>query len=102
MLEAAGIEPDEACRAFIPLMEKTLANIIQFGSIKALTGPISRGDYGTVKKHLEEMSKKCPEYLRFYRILAGYTVQIALTSGTINNKQADLLKKVLGEEYERR
>lgn len=41
-----------AATLFQPIMRQTLANIATQGSVTALTGPIRRGDLGTVAAHL--------------------------------------------------
>lgn len=43
---------DGAAALFHPIMERTLARIAAQGSAAALTGPIRRGDIGTVAAHL--------------------------------------------------
>ena len=47
----AGIG-DDADTIFLPLMQGTLAHLAQGDPAAALTGPIRRGDAGTVKLHL--------------------------------------------------
>ncbi len=39
-----------------PLIENNISNIINYGSNKALTGPIIRNDYNTVLKHINNLS----------------------------------------------
>ena len=50
--ESIGISKINARKAYLPLLHGTLKNIEISGSIQALTGPIARGDAGTIKKHL--------------------------------------------------
>ena len=47
-----GLSREEAIRAFWPLVKGTFVNIESKGTIASLTGPIARGDGGTVRKHL--------------------------------------------------
>ncbi len=53
LLTECGYSYDEAKHALAPLVELNVQNIINQGPQKALTGPIERGDFGTVKKHLD-------------------------------------------------
>ena len=58
-----GLSADEARRTFWPLVQGTITNIEQKGIPDALTGPVSRGDRGTILKHLEAMQSGMPAAL---------------------------------------
>ncbi len=49
---AAGMRRKEARQRMIPILLQTLANYASFGAAGAFSGPIVRGDVGTVKRHL--------------------------------------------------
>jgi len=55
-LKLCGLEGEQIKKILLPLMEKTIENIYEKGSRKAVTGPVERGDVKTIKKHL-----KCQE-----------------------------------------
>jgi predicted short-subunit dehydrogenase-like oxidoreductase (DUF2520 family) len=63
-------------------------NIEKSGSISSLTGPIARGDYGTIRKHLRTIDKNLPGILR-YMLLWDYNRQIAQQKGTLNAGQQE-------------
>jgi predicted short-subunit dehydrogenase-like oxidoreductase (DUF2520 family) len=90
-----SIPPDQATRALLPLMRGTLHNIETIGIPQCLTGPIARGDTGTIKKHLEALSQKAPALLSTYQELGRQTVPIALAKGRINKQQALELENIL-------
>lgn len=52
LLETCGFSHETALRAITPLMRSNLEHLIQDGPTAALTGPVERGDAGTVEKHL--------------------------------------------------
>ena len=58
-----SIPPDQATKALLPLIRGTLHNIDTIGIPQCLTGPIARGDTGTIKKHLEALQEKAPALL---------------------------------------
>ncbi|GAH48237.1 unnamed protein product, partial [marine sediment metagenome] len=60
-----------------------------------LTGPIARGDTGTIKKHLDALQKMAPDVLSTYRELGRQTIPIALAKGRINQRQAQELETIL-------
>lgn len=52
----SGIDIHEAHQALLPLMEATYKNYSEKGGIASLTGPVSRGDAGTVEGHLQALT----------------------------------------------
>lgn len=74
-MESAGIEKELAHEGLLSLVKGTLRNIERLGVPKALTGPIARGDRGTIRSHLDalEANKKMKE---FYINLALYTIRM--------------------------
>lgn len=93
-----GISKEEATRALLPLLKGTINNIGTIGLPECLTGPIARGDAGTIKKHLESLEKAAPQFLPAYRELARQTIPVALAKGKINEHQAEALMSVLEKE----
>jgi predicted short-subunit dehydrogenase-like oxidoreductase (DUF2520 family) len=90
-----AIPPDQATRALLPLMRGTIHNIETIGLPNCLTGPIARGDTGTVKKHLVTLQEKAPALLPPYRELGRQTIPIALAKGKIIEEQAAELEEIL-------
>lgn len=93
--ESIGIPPKTAIKAFLPLLKGTLDNMENYGTAKALTGPIARGDVGTVRKHLEALEKRAPESTDLYKLFGRYTVKLAREKGTINPERAEALIQIL-------
>ncbi len=90
-----NVPTNQATQALLPLLQGTLNNIGTVGIPQCLTGPIARGDTGTVKKHIEVLQKSAPSLLPTYRELGLQTIPIALAKGRINQNQADELKAIL-------
>jgi predicted short-subunit dehydrogenase-like oxidoreductase (DUF2520 family) len=90
-----SIPTDQATIALLPLIKGTLHNVETIGIPQCLTGPIARGDTGTVTKHLEALREKAPSLLFPYKELGLQTIPIALAKGKINEKQARELEAVL-------
>jgi len=55
-----AIPPHQATQALLPLLRGTINNINNIGIPQCLTGPIARGDTGTIKKHLNALQKVAP------------------------------------------
>jgi len=90
-----SIPSDQATRALLPLIRGTLNNIENIGIPQCLTGPIARGDIGTVNKHLKVLREEAPSLLFPYKELGLQTIPIALAKGKIDKKQASELEIVL-------
>jgi predicted short-subunit dehydrogenase-like oxidoreductase (DUF2520 family) len=90
-----GLSRDEAMRAFWPLVGGTLKNIETKGSVQALTGPISRGDAGTIEQHIRVFREKLPAYLPVYCAMGLLTVDLAMKKGTLPPERAEIIKKIL-------
>jgi len=90
-----NIPPNQATQALLPLISGTIHNIDTVGIPQCLTGPIARGDTGTIKKHLDALQKTAPGLLSTYRELGIQTIPIALAKGKIDQKQAQELQAIL-------
>jgi len=85
----------QATKALMPLLRGTLSNIENVGLPNCLTGPIARGDLGTIQRHLESLSKQVPSLLGIYKELGRQTVPIALAKGKIDSRRAEELNALL-------
>jgi predicted short-subunit dehydrogenase-like oxidoreductase (DUF2520 family) len=89
LLRAAGV--DRPGRVLSPLLHAALDNALRLGDA-ALTGPVSRGDAGTVGKHLDRLpSDAVPAYLA----LARRSADRAIAAGRLGPQDAALLMDVL-------
>jgi predicted short-subunit dehydrogenase-like oxidoreductase (DUF2520 family) len=92
-----GVSPPQATKALVPLLRGTLHNIETIGIPQCLTGPIARGDTGTINKHLDALKSNAPHLLSTYRELGRQTIPIALAKGKIGQSQAQELQAILGQ-----
>jgi predicted short-subunit dehydrogenase-like oxidoreductase (DUF2520 family) len=74
---AAGLRPATAARLLEPLVATTAANIAAHGPSQALTGPVARGDVGTVRAHLELLAGQAPRFADTYRSLSLQALHLA-------------------------
>jgi predicted short-subunit dehydrogenase-like oxidoreductase (DUF2520 family) len=79
----------------MPLIKGTLVNIQNVGIPNCLTGPIARGDVGTIEKHLGALRELAPDILPIYRELGINTIPISLAKGRIDADQAAALEELL-------
>ncbi|MBI4285192.1 MAG: DUF2520 domain-containing protein [Chloroflexi bacterium] len=95
-----NVPREQAVQALLPLLKGTIHNIETVGIPNCLTGPIARGDTGTIKKHLDALQKVAPGLLATYRELGRQTIPIALAKGRINAQQAEALAALLNKSEE--
>lgn len=97
---AFGVPTAAATQALLPLLRGTINNIGNVGLPDCLTGPIARGDLGTISKHLEALEKRAPAIAPTYRDLGIQTIPISLSKGKIGRqKAAELYRLFMEEEY---
>jgi len=77
ILAASGLDPEQAHGILAPLATNTCNNIFNFGTEAALTGPISRGDSGTVASHLQALAARCPDETEGYLALGRLALRLA-------------------------
>jgi predicted short-subunit dehydrogenase-like oxidoreductase (DUF2520 family) len=93
VLGRAGLEPEMAAAALLPLVQGTLQNVKSLGLGKALSGPVIRGDAVTVKRHLEAL-RADPEALEIYRVLGLRILRLAGESG-LGKARLNTLRRLL-------
>lgn len=94
-LRAAGVE--EPDRVLGPLVEAALENTLRSGDA-ALTGPVARGDAGTVAEHLRQLEVLTPDVRPTYVALARATAERALASGRLRPHTAAPLLEILATD----
>lgn len=92
LLTAAGV--DTPSRTLAPLLGAALDNALRFGDA-ALSGPVVRGDAGSVAAHLATLAGAAPETVPAYVALARLTADRALASGRLDPAAAAALLGVL-------
>ncbi|MDX3076554.1 Rossmann-like and DUF2520 domain-containing protein [Streptomyces sp. MI02-7b] len=94
LLRASGVA--EPGRMLGPLLGAALDNALRSGDA-ALTGPVARGDAGTVAAHLSELRKHAPEMAASYLAMARATADRALAGGLLKAEFAEALLGVLAD-----
>lgn len=95
LLRTAGI--DNAERLVAPLLSAALDNALRHGD-RALTGPVARGDVGTLRVHLRVLGEAAPDVLPGYRALALRTAERAEAAGLLSGAQRADVAAVIEEE----
>ena len=99
LLRSAGV--DDPARLVAPLLSAALDNVLRYGD-QALTGPVMRGDAGTVAAHVRDIGAVSPETKATYVALARATADRALVNGMLRPDAAERLLDVLAQPEEDR
>jgi predicted short-subunit dehydrogenase-like oxidoreductase (DUF2520 family) len=94
LLRATGVEAPD--RMLGPLLGAALDNALRSGDA-ALTGPVARGDAGTVAAHVRELTAHAPQTVAGYLAMARATADRALDHGLLKPELAEDLLGVLAE-----
>ncbi|WP_329219908.1 DUF2520 domain-containing protein [Streptomyces sp. NBC_01485] len=94
LLRAAGVEAPD--RMLGPLLGAALDNALRSGD-GALTGPVARGDAGTVAAHVAELREHAPQTVAGYLAMARATADRALARGLLKPELAEDLLWVLAD-----
>jgi predicted short-subunit dehydrogenase-like oxidoreductase (DUF2520 family) len=90
-----GIDRGTFARAVLPMAAATVANTLQLGAEKALTGPVCRGDAAVIERHLRALAACAPACLELYRAGGHWTVDLARRAAGIDDAQARQLHGLL-------
>lgn len=98
LMKQCGFEEERALEALWPLVMGNMETIHDKGLVKALTGPIERGDLGTVKKHLSALEDYDRE---LYSMLSLRLLNLAKVKNPNQDYSAlnELLEENISEKY---
>ncbi|MEE9292596.1 MAG: Rossmann-like and DUF2520 domain-containing protein [Acidobacteriota bacterium] len=90
-----GLSERQALRLYMPLVRGTVDNVDRLGVVKALTGPVSRGDANTLRLHAEVLRTLPAEFRKLHRFLGVQSADLALRARTITPEIATRLIRLL-------
>lgn len=93
--EAAGLDRKTAQAMMGPLVRETLDNVFALGTVRALTGPVARGDAAVVARQIEELQRRDPQVADVYCALNRIALELARTQGTATQELLDTVAQVL-------
>ena len=93
LLRTAGV--GDPARVLAPLLTAALDNGLRRGD-RGLTGPVSRGDVGTVRDHLQTLADRAPDAVGSYVAMARRTTERALAAGRLKRHEGAPLLDLLG------
>ncbi len=94
VLDSCGFSADDALSALLPLLSGNLAGLERVGLPAALTGPLARGDAGTITRHLELLDATHPDAAALYRACARATLPLLQQRGMASEQIDHLAKRI--------
>jgi predicted short-subunit dehydrogenase-like oxidoreductase (DUF2520 family) len=101
VLMRIGFTRRQAIRALLPLLRQTLANFEQFGPAASWTGPLSRGDYGTVRRNAAALAEFLPEFGKAYTALARLGAAVLGENGAEKREQLEQALDLIEKQEEK-
>ncbi|MEM0962882.1 MAG: DUF2520 domain-containing protein [Bacteroidota bacterium] len=95
VLASVDIDRAEAMQVLGPLIQGTLENVAASSPEEALTGPVARGDLGTLRQHGLDLRKHLPAFVPAYAALSVETVRLAVRSGVLDPDRAEAVLRLM-------
>jgi predicted short-subunit dehydrogenase-like oxidoreductase (DUF2520 family) len=95
--QSFGADPAQAERSLLSLLKGTVASIERSGIAGSMAGPVSRGDIGTIRRHLEAFRQGDAGTLAIYRLLCERTVRLAAQAGKLSPAQVREFETLLSD-----
>ena len=89
VLASIGVDRAQATALLEPLVRGTLDTLAQTSPQEALTGPVARGDLGTLQAHGLALRKDLPHLVPAYAALSVEAVRLAVQAGTLAPDRAE-------------
>ncbi len=93
--EKSGLPRETASAMMEPLVRETVDNVFRMGTVKALTGPIARGDHAVVAKQMQALAEWDPRLAVLYRELGAIAVDLSRAQGEAGGEALAELSKIL-------
>jgi predicted short-subunit dehydrogenase-like oxidoreductase (DUF2520 family) len=90
-----GIPRADTVAALVPLLHGTAASMEHSGLVQGLPGIFSRGDIGTLRKHLAALCAVGPDALRLYCELGLRSIPLGLERGGLSPERAAEMRELL-------
>ena len=93
----AGLDEQGSLAVYGRLIEQTLANARASGVNAALTGPVTRGDAGTIAAHLETLRRFAPDVEELYVAAARREIRLTEERGALSAEALERVRAALAK-----
>lgn len=85
----------EGVGEFTPLVKATVENVERLGPTEALTGPLARGDAGTLEMNMAALERVDPELKELYRVVSLWGLRLVEERGELSPEELDAMRGLL-------
>jgi predicted short-subunit dehydrogenase-like oxidoreductase (DUF2520 family) len=93
----AGLDAKGALTVYGRLAAQTMANAGRSGIPATLTGPVVRGDAGTIRVHMATLRRSAPSVVPLYVALTERAIAVAVERGSLSPDAAAAVRAALAE-----
>lgn len=93
--EKAGLARETAVQVIRPIVTETVNNVFELGTVKALTGPVARGDRSVVERQSEALGRWDQAIQRVYQSLGRIALEIAAAQGKADPDALAAIQNIL-------
>ena len=90
-----GFSDDAFAVAFAPLYRASVENVARLGPVEALTGPLVRGDAGTIEKRLSTLADFDPELATLYSRVCLWGLNLVEERGNLDTATVEKMRALL-------
>jgi predicted short-subunit dehydrogenase-like oxidoreductase (DUF2520 family) len=96
-----GYTREQGLEVLLPILRSTVDSLEAQGAPAGLTGPISRGDVGTVEKHLDALESRAPSMMPLYCEISLGAAALSRNKGGIDQVKEQEITTLLEERLAR-
>ena len=95
IMRGLGFADEQTSEALLHLSAATVENVARLGPAAALTGPLARGDVGTLRAHMEALRAFAPDLAEMYRAVSLWGLRLVAEKGELPAERIDEMRNVL-------
>lgn len=96
-LEKAAIPRETALEILKPIVTGTVENVFELGPVRALTGPIARGERSVVERQQQALGEWDEAIRSVYRSLGRIAVELSAAQGSAEPESLAAIRRMLEE-----
>ena len=93
--EKGGVSRQTALEAMQPIVRGTVENVLELGPVRALTGPIARGEPSVVKRQAEALGEWDGLVRAVYQRLGQVAVELSAAQGSADPEALAAIRRIL-------
>jgi len=93
--DCIGLDRTQGLTSLLSIIKGSINNMAAQGMPNAMAGPYTRGDIGTIRKHVETLNSRAPDILQAYIEVAKIGLPFSVDKGSITDEQSREIADIL-------